>query len=212
MSETISVFICDDHAIVADSLAQAITKEPGIEVVGTAGTVQRALAAVNTLRPDVVLMDYELPDGNGVEATVAIKQAVPTTQVVILTSFSNDSILVEAIEAGCTGFMTKQQKRAEIVAAIRAAAIGESMVSPDMLMRLLPRIQRKGRAVNELTPRELEVLELLAAGAPHTQIEADLHMSRSTVRNHVQSILTKTNTHSRLEAVAVAVRDGIISR
>lgn len=205
------VLLCDDHQVFAEALA-GLLEAGGIEVVGVFGSVGEAVPAVATRRPDVVLMDYELPDGDGVRATTAIKAASPHTQVVLLTSNADEDVLVAAIEAGASGYVTKQKPAAEVVAAVRAAAGGEMLVSSDMLARLLPRMGRNERRGDgyDLTPRELEVLGLLAEGTPNHELAERMGISRNTVRNHVQNLLTKLGVHSRLEAVALASREGLL--
>jgi two-component system response regulator DevR len=161
--------------------------------------------------PDVVLMDYELPDGDGAVATERIKAEVPATQVVMVTSFDDETVLVRAIEAGCSGFITKHKAIQEVSSAVRAAHAGEALISPSMLARLLPRLRQNPRGLGaDLTPREVEVLKLLADGVSNQQIAEKLVLSMHTVRNHVQNVITKLGAHSKLEAVATAVREGII--
>lgn len=210
---TINVVICDDHRIVAEGLSALLAGQDGIEVVAVAESVAGVVDATRRHRPDVVLMDYGLPDGNGAEATVAVKEVRPETKVVMLTSFGDEETLVAAIEAGCSGFITKHKGTSEVATAVRLAAEGEAVVSPDMLVLLLPRLSRTRRGLgSDLTARELEVLQLLSEGASKDEIGNRLFVSPNTVRNHIQSILSKLGAHSRLEAVAVAVREGLIRR
>lgn len=210
----IGVVVCDDHRVVAEALAAVLAIQPDLDVVATVGTVVDLLGVVRGGRPHVVLLDYELPDGDGVAATAALKAAVPDVKVVMLTSYTDESVLLAAMEAGCSGYVTKHSGSAEVAAAVRGAAAGEAVVSPDMLARLLPRLARgTDRAPGRnLTARELEVLELLADGASSHEMAARLFLSGNTVRNHVQSVLTKLGAHSRLQAVSIAVREGIVSR
>lgn len=211
MPSAVRVLLCDDHQVFAEALA-GLLDAGGIEVVGVVGKVEDAVATAASRRPDVVLMDYELPDGDGVRATAAIKAASPHTQVVLLTSNADEDVLVAAIEAGASGYVTKHKPAAEVVAAVRAAADGEMLVSSDMLARLLPRMGRaepRGGGY-DLTPRELEVLALLVEGTPNQELAARMGISRNTVRNHVQNLLTKLGVHSRLEAVALASREGLL--
>ena len=205
------VLLCDDHVIFAEALAGLLHGE-GIEVVGIANSVAAAVSQVAARRPDVVLMDYELPDGDGVSATAAIKAVLPSANVVLLTSNADEDVLVSAIEAGASGYITKHKPAVEVMAAVRAAANGEMLVSSDMLARLLPRVtQRRANKVgHDLTARELEVLELLAEGTPNHELAQRMGISRNTVRNHVQNLLTKLGVHSRLEAVALATREGLV--
>lgn len=211
----VRVLVCDDHRILAEGLAALLDGTAGTRVVAVTGTVAEAVERAAALRPDVVLMDYELPDGTGVDATRAIKEAVPAANVVMLTSYADDAVLVGAIEAGCCGFLTKHKSAQDVVAAVRLAAAGEALISPDMLVRLLPRLRRSTREHqlgSDLTAREREVLGLLADGLSSEAIASRLYLSANTVRNHVQSLLTKLGAHSRLEAVSIAARAGLLER
>ena len=205
--------VCDDHQVVAQGLAALLAAEPDIDVVGVAGSVTEVVEQAESLRPDVVLMDYELPDGDGVAATRALKKSRPETKVVLLTAYSNEAVLVAAVEAGCSGFITKRDGSQVVAEGVRLAASGEALVSAALLRQVLPRLTRTDRRRStDLTPREIEVLELLAEGLPTPTIAERLYVSYNTVRNHVQSILMKLGVHSRLEAVSTAVREGIIRR
>jgi len=207
----IRVVVVDDHEMFAQGLQAILGTDPGIDVVALSGTVEAGCAAVRMHSPDVVLMDFQLPDGDGATATERIKAEVPETQVVMVTSFDDDTVLVRAIEAGCTGFITKHRAIQEVASAVRAAHNGEALISPSMLARLLPRLRRNPRGLGaDMTPREVEVLKLLAEGVSNQQIAERLVLSMHTVRNHVQNVITKLGAHSKLEAVATAVREGII--
>lgn len=207
------VLIVDDHAVFADGLTALLSSEPDVAVAGIAHGVVEAGALAAKAQPDVVLMDYELLDGTGVEATAAVLSTCPAASVVMLTSFSDDAVLLAAIEAGCSGFVTKHRAGHEVVDAVRAAAAGEALISPALLARLLPRLRREPvRAASTLTAREIEVLDLLAEGLSNQAIADRLSVSHNTVRNHVQNLLTKLHAHSRLEAVATAVRQGLVER
>jgi DNA-binding NarL/FixJ family response regulator len=208
---TIRVVVVDDHEMFVQGLTAVLSADPSIEVVGTAGTVEAGIASVRMHSPDVVLMDYELPDGDGASATQRIKGEVPDAQVVMVTSFDDEGILVRAIEAGCSGFITKHKAIQEVAAAVRAANAGEALISPSMLARLLPKLRQNPRGLgSDLTAREVEVLKLLAGGRSNQQIAEALVLSLHTVRNHVQNVITKLGAHSKLEAVATAVREGLI--
>jgi DNA-binding NarL/FixJ family response regulator len=159
----------------------------------------------------VVLVDFQLPDRTGVEVAAEVKARNPKTMVVMLTGSTDDRVLLAAIDAGCSGFLTKDRGASEVAEAVRAAAAGEALISPAQLARLLPKLSRTHRAVGaDLTDRERELLQHLARGQTNKVIAAELHLSVNTVRNYVQSVLTKLNAHSKLEAVSTAVREGII--
>ena len=207
----IRVLIVDDHQMVAESLAAAFQPEKDIELVGIAGTAGEAKHLVEIERPDVVLMDYRLPDQDGAAATAAIKARRPETQVVMVTSADDEGVLLQCLEAGCSGFIQKERPVRELLDAVRAVHAGEALVSPPMLARLLPRLRPSHqKTAAELTARELDILRLLAEGLSNQVIAERLGITRNTVRNHVQNILAKLGAHSKLEAVATAVREGII--
>lgn len=210
-NEQIRVVIVDDHEMLVQGLRAVLGAEPDITVVASAGTVESGCAAVRMHAPDVVLMDYELPDGDGAQATERIKEDVPSAQVVMVTSFDDEAILVRAIEAGCSGFITKHKAIEEVANAVRSARAGEALISPSMLARLLPRLRRTQQGLGtDLTPREMEILTLLAGGMSNAAIAERLVLSLHTVRNHVQNVIGKLGAHSKLEAVATAVREGIL--
>ena len=208
---TIGVLIVDDHRMFAESLARLLSDEPGIEVLGVAATGAHAIELVSTLHPRVVLMDYQLPDRDGVLLTAEVRRTNPEVMVVMLTGSTDDRVLLAAIDAGCSGFLTKDRAAAEVADAVRAAAVGEALISPALLARLLPKLNRTHRSIGEdLSDREREILSFLARGWSNKVIAAELFLSVNTIRNHVQSILGKLGAHSKLEAVATAVREGII--
>lgn len=209
-SSRIGVLIVDDHEVFAASLARTLADEDDIVVLGTAGNADDALLMLAP-EVDVVLCDHRLVGRSGIEVAGELRRRSPTVQVVMLTATNDDSVAIAAIEAGCAGFVTKSQSLAEVLAAVRAAAKGESVVSPALLARLLPRLGRRAGPRPELTARELEVLGLMADGRSNQAIADDLGLARDTVRNHVANILTKLDAHSKLEAVANAVRRGLVT-
>lgn len=205
------LLIVDDHDMFAESLRVALAGEADFEVVGTASTLRQAEALVNALAPDVVLLDHRLPDGLGVDAIGRFKTLRPGVQVVILTASADDSVLVQATEAGCAGFVLKTSPLDELISAVRTAAAGEIMISGELLSRLLSRLRlRQESPRSELTAREHEILQLIAQGLTNGAIAKELFISVNTVRNHVQSLLTKLEAHSKLEALSIAIRDGLI--
>jgi DNA-binding NarL/FixJ family response regulator len=209
--DVIGVVVIDDHKMVAEVLGRMLAEDAGIDLLGVASSGGEGIELVDRLRPQVVLVDYQMPDQDGVSVTAEIKRRHPETIVVMLTGSIDDRILLAAIDAGCSGFLTKDRAALDVVAAVHGAAAGEALVSPAMLARLLPKLNKSYRAVGaDLTPRERELLELVARGWTNKVIASELKLSVNTVRNYVQSVLTKLSAHSKLEAVATAVREGLI--
>jgi DNA-binding NarL/FixJ family response regulator len=202
------LLVVEDHDLVAESLRRALGEEDDLEVVGVVDTVRAAVRAAVDLQPDAVVMDYFLPDGTGTEATALIKQVVPQTMIVMLTGQATGPRLSDALDAGCTGFVTKEGPFVDLVGAVRAALAGEVRAPAHL------REEDLGRPPtgSGLSARVLEVLGLLAGGRATSEIAEDLHLSIHTVRNHVRNILTKLSARTRLEAVAVATRQGLLDR
>ena len=213
MSQSIApvrVLVVDDHEMVAQGLAEVLAAEEDMEVVGRAGTVRDGHRLAGQLLPDVIVMDYRLPDGDGLAATKAVCRELPDVAVVMVTASDHDAMVAGAIEAGCSAYVTKDRAASEVVTAVRRAASGEMAFPAAALRHALP--NRTGaRGEGALTPREREILQLLADGRATQQIADHLVLSTSTVRNHVQNIMTKLGAHSRLEAVVVAVRQGMVA-
>lgn len=209
-SAGVRVLVVDDHRMFADSVAALLGSEPGIRVVGTAPDLSAARRALSHEQVDVVLLDQVLPDGRGVDALVGLRKLSPATRFVILTGSGDDAALVAAVEAGCAGFLEKSRSAVDLVAAVRSAARGDVLLPQDLLVRLVSGLQREGQLGADLTRRELEVLALLAQGLSNHAIGQELFVSVNTVRNHVASILAKLGAHSKLEALAVTVREGLL--
>jgi DNA-binding NarL/FixJ family response regulator len=208
----VGVLIVDDHRMFAESLARLLADEADISVLGIAGTAKEAMDQVTKLQPLVVLVDYLLPDGDGVTVIREAKQLHPDAMFVMLTASTEDRVLLEAINAGCSGFLTKDHAAAEVADAVRGAAAGEALISPALLGRLLPKLTRTYRSLgSDLTDRERAVLTYLVGGLPNKVIAKEMNLSLNTVRNYVQSLLIKLGAHSKLEAVATAVREGIVN-
>jgi DNA-binding NarL/FixJ family response regulator len=217
---TTDLLIFDDHRVFAEALATALDLEPDIDVVGIAGTVEEAIKVASRERPEVVLLDYRLPDGDGTETCRGILAGAPETRVVLLTSFAEIPVLVEAVDAGASAFLPKTSTFAEVTEAVRAARQGETLLSARMLQTLLAHLQSKNEAgapprtetpaVEPLTPRELDVLALLARGHSKPQAAEQLVVSPHTVRTHVQNILRELGVHSQLAAVSLALRLGLV--
>jgi DNA-binding NarL/FixJ family response regulator len=209
---TIRAAIVDDHPVVAEGLSRILSAEADIELAGTALNVVEALTLVERHRPDVVLMDYLLPDGDGVDATKKILKRWPDTKILMMSGSEAPDVLTRAFAAGCVGFLAKNRPWNEVVSAVRAASRGQSVMRADELADLLTQLRHTTNVGGKgLTTREIEVLRLLADGRTTPAIAAELFVSAHTVRNHISSILSKLGAHSKLEAVAVAARDGLIS-
>ncbi len=207
----IRVLVVDDHEMFATSLALALDQEPDLQVCATAHSLGAARTILAVDPPHVVLLDQRLPDGQGVDAIPELKRLAPSVRIVMLTASTDDSTLIAATEASCSGFLTKTSSVDELIGAVRAAAAGEVLMSPALLSRLLRRINRGSRGIgSDLTTRELEVLRLIADGSTNAMIGQQLGVSINTVRNHVQNLLNKLGAHSKLEALSIAMREGLL--
>jgi DNA-binding NarL/FixJ family response regulator len=207
----IRVVIVDDHDLVAESLRRALGGEPDLEIVASANSVATAVQAARAFRPDVVVMDYRLPDGTGAEAASLLKAEHDDIEIVVLTGLSNRVTLADTLEAGCSGFVSKEGRFTELIDAIRAVAAGEVRVPASLVQDLANHLRPRPLSLgDDLTPREHEVLVLLADGKSTTDIVETLFLSVHTVRNHIRNLLTKLQVRSRLEAVAVGMRLGLI--
>ena len=211
VARPIRVLIVDDHEVLAASLAMVLDAEEDITAAGVATTLEQARALVGTVQPDVILLDHRMPDGDGVAEIPALRALRPTIGIVVLTASAADHVLLAAIEAGASGFLSKTRSLDEVTAAVRAAAAGESVISPELLARLLPRFGRgKVHSADELTDRERDVLSLVAEGLSNAAIADRLVVSVHTVRNHIASLSAKLGAHSKLEALSIALRQGLL--
>ncbi|HSE07342.1 MAG TPA: response regulator transcription factor [Nocardioidaceae bacterium] len=206
----IRVLVVDDHEVLAASLARVLDEEPDMVSVGLAQNLAQARARVTTETPDVLLLDRRLPDGDGVAAIPELRAIRPSMNVVVLTAADNDQVLVQAIEAGAAGFVSKTRGIHEVTSAVRAAAAGEAVISPRMLSRLLPKLTRSPSQEAVLTKREQEVLNMLAEGLSNAAIAEKLTVSVHTVRNHVANLSAKLGAHSKLEVLSIAIRRGLL--
>lgn len=211
----IRVLLVDDHQLLTDSLARLLAAEPDIEVIGVGASVADAKQLAHE-RMDVVLMDYRLPDGTGAEATRAIKARWPSARVVMLTAVQDDETILESIQAGADGYLTKDRAVDDVVATVRSARAGETLLPRSVILGIAQRVavareRQSDRApIEALTPRELQVLQALAEGLATPDICERLFISRNTLRTHVQNIMMKLHVHSKLEAVTVGLRNRII--
>lgn len=210
--ERIGVVIVDDHLLVADGLAAALDVPDDMTVLGVAGSCAEALLLVTREQPWVLLLDQRLPDGLGTDALPELLAACPTMKVLLVTADTSDDVMVKAIEGGCAGFLRKGARAAELVSAVRAAAHDEAVINATDLRRLMPRLRGERRFGDDLTPRERRILELLVEGTTTVDIAAVLSIAVATTRNHVQAIMNKLGAHTRLEAVAIALREHVVER
>jgi len=216
----IRLLICDDHRILTEALTMIFDRDRAIEMVAEpVADPLEAIEACRELHPDVVLMDVDLKASmDGIEATRQIKEVSPDTRVVILTSFEDDRLVVSAVEAGASGFLRKTNAVQEVVETVKAAARDEVLIDSALLARMLAQVARErrvdreeGKAVDRLTSREVEILQLLARGLRSEDISGTLHISLRTVQTHIHNLLTKLGVRSRLEAVALAGRAGLVT-
>jgi two-component system NarL family response regulator len=206
--------VVDDHILFREGLVAIIRSEPDIEVVGQAGTVREAVELVVLLKPDIVLMDFALPDGTGVDATRAIMKEDGKCKIVFLTMSEEDEKLFSAVRSGAKGYLLKNMHPAKLVATIRSVYDGESALSRSMTLRLMEELARTKEPVHTgdptLTRRELEILRELAAGFSNSEIADRLVISENTVKYHVHSILDKLGLSDRREAAEYARSHGIV--
>lgn len=208
---TITVLVVDDHRLMAESLATALSTEPDLEVVGVAGTSQEAVDLVRSQQPGVVLMDFRLPDADGASAAAEVRDVDPDTRVVMISGHTDDDALNRAIDAGCSGVIHKTADLNTVVDAVRRAHSGEPVFSAADLSRLVRQLRGEPAIGGDLTRREREVLQLLAEGATTEALAQQLYISKHTARSHVRNILGKLDAHSKLEAVSVALRAGLVT-
>ena len=211
VDEPISILIVEDQDMVAEAFRRVIEGEDDFSVVGVVGSVDDAVQSARVLHPRVVVMDYGLPDGTGAEATKKIKAEQPDIEVVMLTGLSSGAVLGEALEAGCSGFVPKEANFDELIASIRTVVAGRVHVPQDLMIALVAHLRPHPSVLgSDLTPREAEVLHLLATGQSTAEIATQLFVSIHTVRNHIANVLSKLQANSRLEAVVVAVQHGLV--
>ncbi len=219
------LLLADDHALLRTGMRSMLAREPDLEVVGEAENGREAVELCRSLRPDLVLMDLSMPEMGGIEATRLIKAESPKTGVLVLTAHADQETLLEAIKAGAAGYVLKGVGPDELVGAVRATLEGESPVDQELVMRLLRRLANEGARVDppsdlpekhteplpeSFTPRELEVLRLLPAGRTNRQISQELHLSLSTVKKHLERLISKLGVSDRTQAAVKAIELGLI--
>jgi two-component system NarL family response regulator len=216
--DPIRVLVVDDHALFRRGLEMVLQQEPDIDVVGEAEDGAEAIQKAVETTPDIVLMDVRMPKRGGIDATMAIKDSVPSTKIIMLTISDEEADLYDAIKAGATGYLLKEISIEEVASAIRAVHGGQSLISPSMASKLLNEFasmvkrgdDRQQLPAPRLTEREMEVLRLVAKGMNNRDIARQLFISENTVKNHIRNILEKLQLHSRMEAVVYAVREKLL--
>jgi DNA-binding NarL/FixJ family response regulator len=213
----INVAMIEDHQILVDSLGLMLRYEDDIQFMGAAATVADGVDLVRSCTPDVLLLDVGLPDGNGLDLIPEIVEISPDTNIVVLTSLSDEATLMRVVDSGISGFVSKNSQLSELLSTIHKAAEGEIVIPASLLMGLLMRMPRdKAAAFREekgwerLTLREGEILGMLAKGKSGNEIAEELHIAPLTVRTHIRNLMSKMGVHSRLEAVAFGLKNGII--
>ena len=212
----VRVLLVDDDDLMRAGLRSVLSSDEAIEVVGEAGDGRAAVASARTLKPDLVLMDVRMPDLDGISATRELLAVSPEVKVAILTTFERDEYIFGALSAGASGFLLKRTRPEELTAAIHTVAAGESLLSPSVTRRVIDRMAAQpppngstGERLAELTPRERDVLELVARGLSNGEIAAALVVEESTVKTHVKRILRKLRLRDRVQAVIFAYESGL---
>jgi DNA-binding NarL/FixJ family response regulator len=205
----IKVFLLDDHEIVRRGVRELLEAEDNIEVVGEAGTVSSALARIPALRPDVAILDVRLPDGDGVSVCRDIRSKHPEISCLMLTSFTEEEALFDAIMAGASGYVLKQIRGLDLVSAVRTVASGQSLLDPESASRVMARIRGRAQHADplaDLTGQERKILELIGEGMTNRQIGQHLFLSEKTVKNYITSLFAKLGMERRTQAAALASR------
>lgn len=205
---SVRVVVADDHPVVRSGLVALLGLEADLEVVGEADDGAQAVTLARELRPDLVLMDLRMPGIDGAEATARIVTELPDVRVLVLTTYETDTDILRAVEAGATGYLLKDTPRAQLVAGVRAAARGESALSPSVARRLVQQV--RGDGGERLTPREREVLAGVARGLSNAAIGRELFIAEATVKTHLLRAFAKLGVDDRTRAVTVAIERGIL--
>lgn len=214
MAGAIRILVADDHPVVRDGLVAILSTQPDFEVVGEASTGTEVVEQVVARQPDVILLDLEMPGLDGVETLQRLKEVNSPAQAIVFTAFDTDERILGAVQAGARGYLLKGAPREELFKAVRVVHEGGSLLQPVVASKLLQQVSRQSQTsagTETLTPRELEVLHLLAQGWQNKEIAAELVISQRTVKFHVSSIMGKLGASNRTEAVAIAAQQGLIN-
>ncbi|MEM7133620.1 MAG: response regulator transcription factor [Chloroflexota bacterium] len=211
------VLLVDDQTVVRAGLAAIASSDPEIEVVGEGSNGEEAITLVETLSPDLVLMDLQMPVMNGVQATRRLKREFPTLPILVLTTYAADEWVLDAVRAGAAGYLLKDTRPAQLIAAIKGTIAGDTFLDPAIAGKVLQQAtnasnsnQQSTKLIEELTPRELEVLALVVKGKNNREIGEQLHLATGTVRNHVSVIMEKLAVSDRTQAAVLAVQMGLV--
>jgi two-component system response regulator DevR len=208
------LLVVDDHEVVRQGLVSLLDRRDGFQVVAEAGTVAEAVDQARRFQPEIIVMDVRLPDGSGIEACREIRAEFPATRVVMLTSYPDEEAVLSAIVAGASGYLLKQIRARDLVAALETVARGESLLDPAVTERVLERVRRIATGgytdeLAQLTPQEQKILALVAEGKTNKEIAAEVYLSDKTVKNYVSSILSKLNLERRAQAAAFVAKHRI---
>jgi DNA-binding NarL/FixJ family response regulator len=206
----IRILVADDHPMLREGLIAVLSTQPDFDIIGEAADGAEVVRLAEALRPDVILLDLEMPDVDGVAALEGLRDAVSAARAIVFTAYDTDERILRSLRAGARGYLLKGASRQEIFDAVRTVHAGGSLLEPGVTTRLLDHVREGGEQAEPLTPRELEVLALISEGLHNSEIAGRLFVTERTVKFHVSSILAKLGADNRTEAVALAARRGLI--